>query len=73
MALYKYYGTMFHHGLFMNGSETRSRAVWKPFSNQMPGIIKKICKLRGGTPTLLWAVGTLQDLAWLDFGQNDSD
>ena len=72
MALYKYYGTMFHHGLFMNGWETRSRAVLKPFSNQMPRIIKKICKLRGGTPTLLWTVGTLQDLAWLDLGQNDS-
>ena len=72
MALYKYYGTMFDHGLFMNGWETRSCDVWKPFSNQMPGIIKKIYKLLGGTPTLLWTVGTLQDFAWLDLGQNDS-
>ena len=48
------------------------RNVWKPVSNRTPGIISKICKLRGGTPALLTPVGTLQDLAWLDFGENDS-
>ena len=46
--------------------------MWKPVSNQMLGIILKICKLRGGTPTLFRPVGTLQDFAWIDLGKNDS-
>ena len=46
--------------------------MWKPVSNRTPGIISKICKLRGGTPALLRPVGNLQDLAWLDLGENDS-
>ena len=29
-------------------------------------------KLGGGTPALLRPVGTLQDFAWLDLGENDS-
>ena len=56
----------------MNGWETRSRDVWKPVSNRTPGIILKICNLRGGTPALLRPVGTLQDFALLDIGKNDS-
>ena len=46
--------------------------MWKPVSNRTPGIILKICKLRGGTPALLRPAGTLEDLAWLDLGENDS-
>ena len=46
--------------------------MWKPVSNRTPGIISKICKLRGGTAALLRAVGILQDFAWLDLGKNDS-
>ena len=60
------------HRLFMNGWETRSRDVWKLVSNRTPGIISKMCKLGGGTPTLLKPVGTLQDFTWLDLGKNDS-
>ena len=64
--------SLYHHGLFTNGWETRSRDVWKPVSNRTPGIISKICKLRGGTPVQLRPVGTLQDFALLDMGKNDS-
>ena len=45
--------------------------MWKPVSNRTPGIISKICKLGGGTPALLRPVGTLQDSACLDLGNNE--
>ena len=63
---------MLTHGLLTNGWGKRPRDVWKPVSNRTPGIISKICKLRGGIPALLRPVGTLQDFAWLDLGKNDS-
>ena len=46
--------------------------MWKLVSNRTPGISSKICKLDGGTPSLLRPVETLQDFAWLDWGENDS-
>ena len=49
-----------------------SRDVWKPVSNRTQGISSKIFKLQEGTPAMLGPVGALQDLAWLDFGKNDS-
>ena len=65
----RHHYSMFHHGLFTNGWETRSCDMWKPVSNQTRGIISKICKLGGGTPALLTPVGTLQILHGLILGK----
>ena len=46
--------------------------MWKPVNSGTLGIISNVCKLRGGTPVLLRPVGTLQDVAWLDSGKNNS-
>ena len=54
---------LFEHGLFTNEWETRSRDLWKPVGNQMPGIISKICKLQGRTPAIFRTVGILQGFA----------